>query len=272
MPSATESGLARRLHNQGERQPRNPIAMDIATAVAASRLIAQQRGMEVTATNLANANTPGYRTTRMQFSDWLSRQANAAVPPGGRTIAYTQDRATWRDHRPGPVQQTGNPFDLALTGDGYFTVDTKAGTRLTRSGRFSPMPDGTIADGAGNPLLDTNGRPVQISTRDTRITIASDGTLSSENGQLGRIAVVRPEDPMRLSAEGGTLLESKSPTVPVANPGLVQGAVEDSNVQPIIEITRMINDHRQFEFVAQFVQAAAERGRDAIERLLPAMR
>lgn len=246
--------------------------MDIATAVATSRLIAQHRGMEVTATNIANANTPGFRASRMQFSDWLSRQTNTNAPPGGRVIAYTQDRATWRDQRPGPVQQTGNPFDLALTGDGYFTVETKNGTRLTRAGRFSPMPDGTIADGNGNALLDTNGRPIQISPRDTRITVAGDGTMSSENGQLARVAVVRPEDPMRLTAEGATLLEAKTPTVPVTAPGIIQGAVEDSNVQPIVEITRMINDHRQFEFMTQFLQAASERGRDAIDRLLPAMR
>lgn len=246
--------------------------MDIATAVATSRLIAQQRGMEVTATNLANTNTPGFRASRMQFSDWLSRQTNTNAPPGGNVIAFTQDRATWREQRPGPIQQTGNPFDLALTGDGYFTVEGRNGERLTRAGRFSPMPDGTIADGNGNALLDANRRPIQISPQDTRITIAGDGTISSENGQLARIAVVRPEDPHRMTAEGGTLLEAKTPTVPVEAPGIIQGAVEDSNVQPITEVTRMINDHRQFEFMAQFIQAAFERGRDAIDRLLPAMR
>lgn len=246
--------------------------MDIATAIATSRLISQQRGMEVTAANIANTNTPGFRASRMLFSDWLSRQTNTNAPPGGQVIAFSQDRATWREQRPGSIQQTGNPFDLALSGDGYFTVETRNGTRLTRAGRFSPMPDGKIADGSGNALLDTNGRPIQITPRDTRISVAGDGTMSSENGQLARIAVVRPEDPMRLTAEGATLLEAKTPTLPVAAPGIIQGAVEDSNVQPIMEITRMINDQRQFEFMTQFLQAAAERGRDAIDRLLPAMR
>ena len=246
--------------------------MDIASSVATSRLVAQQRAMDVTAGNIANASTPGYRTMRVQFSDWLSRQTNTASPPGGRSIAFTQDRATWRDHRPGPLQHTGNPFDLALTGDGYFTVDTPRGPRLTRDGRFTPMPDGTIADGAGNAVLDSNGRKIQISPQDTRISVAGDGTISSENGQLARIGVVRPEDPMRMTNEGGTLLSAESPTVAMTAPGLVQGAVEDSNVQPVLELTRMINDHRQFEFVAQFIQAASERGRDAIARLLPAQR
>ena len=116
--------------------------------------------------------------------------------------------------------------------------------------------------------LDTNGRPIQISTRDTRITVASDGTLSSENGQLGRIAVVRPEDPMRMAAEGGTLIDPKSPTVPVTNPGLVQGAVEDSNVQPIIEITRMMGDLRNYQFLGQFVQTEADRQMTAVQKII----
>jgi flagellar basal-body rod protein FlgF len=225
--------------------------------------------MEVTAGNLANAGTPGYRASRMQFADWLSRQSAAATPPGGRQIAYTQDRATWRDTRAGPIQHTGNPFDLALPGEGYFTVETPSGPRLTRNGRFAPTPDGTLADAAGNALLDTSNQPIRLSPQDTRITIAGDGTLSSENGQLGRIAVVRPEDPMRMAAEGDTLFDARTPTVPVERPGIIQGAVEDSNVQPILEVARMIQDHRQFEFAAQFVQAAADRNRDAIDRLLP---
>lgn len=246
--------------------------MDIATAVVTSRLIAQQRAMDVTAGNLANMGTPGYRASRVQFSDWISRQNNTLAPPGGRVISFTQDRATWRDPRPGPVQHTGNPLDLALTGEGYFTVETARGTRLTRDGRFTPMPDGTLADGAGNPLLDTNNRAIRISPGDTRLSVSGDGTLSSENGQLGKIAVVKPEDPMRIQAEGDTLLDPRSQTVAVTAPGIVQGAVEDSNVQPILEITRMIHDHRQFEFATQFLHAASERGRDAIEKLLPGAR
>jgi flagellar basal-body rod protein FlgF len=243
--------------------------MDIATQVATSRLMAQQRAMEVTATNIANMNTPGYRALRTQFADWLSRQSNVDAAPGARVIAYTQDRATWRDNKPGTLRQTGNSFDLALTGDGYFAVDTANGTRLSRNGRFAPLADGTLADSAGNALLDTGGQPLRIGPTDTRITISGDGTISSENGQLGRVGVVRPEDPSRLLAQGDTLLDPRGPTEPVAAPSIVQGAVEDSNVHPVLELTRMINDHRQFEFVAQFVRAAEERQRDTIERLLP---
>ena len=93
--------------------------------------------------------------------------------------------------------------------------------------------------------------------------------MSSENGQLGKIGVVRPTDPMQLAAEGNTLFRADSPTAPVTSPGMVQGAIEDSNVQPVLEMTRMMDGLRQFQFVSQFIQAEADRQQSAIDKLLP---
>ncbi|HEY3847952.1 MAG TPA: flagellar basal-body rod protein FlgF [Acetobacteraceae bacterium] len=243
--------------------------MDIASSVATSRLVAQQRALDVVADNLANANTPGFKAERVQFSDWLSRQSGGATPPGGNPIAYTQDRATWREQQAGTITHTGNPLDLALTGDGYFTVNTPAGPRLTRDGRFGLMPSGTVTDSAGNAVLDTNGQPIVLAPTDTRISVAGDGTVSSQNGQIAQIGVVQPSNPMMLSAEGGTLFLSGSTTAPVASPAVEEGAVEESNVQPVMEVTRMIDGERQFEFMAQFVQAESDRQKDSIDKLLP---
>jgi flagellar basal-body rod protein FlgF len=241
--------------------------MQNVTSIAASRLIAQQRALDVTADNIANANTPGYKAVRVQFSDWISRQHNAGSPRGGETIAYTQDRATWRDFQPGPLSHTGNPLDLAITDAGFFTVSTPQGTRLTRAGRFGLLPDGTVADGAGNALLNTNGQPIQLSPADTQITVAGDGTLSSENGQIARIGVVQPDNPMQLHAVGGDKLSSDSATSPVEQPKLVQGSVEDSNVQPMLEMVRMMNDLREFQYVTQMVEAEDQRQQSAIDKL-----
>ncbi|WP_428486615.1 flagellar hook-basal body complex protein [Rhodopila sp.] len=243
--------------------------MDITIALAASRLMAQQRALDVTANNIANANTPGYRAERMQFADFISQQDGTAAPSGGRSITYTQDRATWREQQPGTLTHTANTFDLALAGDGYFTVSTKAGPRLTRDGRFGLMPDGTLADSKGDAALDTAGKPVQLSPADTQISIAGDGSISSENGQLGKIGVVQPTDPMKMTAEGATNFVSGSPTQPVAVPGVVQGAIEDSNVQPVLETTRMMDNLRQFQLVTQLVQAEGDRQQNAIDKLLP---
>ena len=242
--------------------------MDTVSTVAASRLAAQQRVMDVIANNVANADTPGYKAERVQFSDWLVRRSGTDAPQGDRSIAYTQDRATWREQQTGTLAQTGNTFDLSLTSDGYFTVSTSRGPRLTRDGRFSLMPSGTITDGAGDAVLDTNGRPIVLSPTDTQISIAGDGTVSSQNGQLGKIGVVRPTDTMRLAAEGNTLFRSDSPTTAVTSPGVVQGAKEESNVQPVLEMTRMMDGLRQFQIVSEFIQAEADRQQSVIDKLL----
>ncbi len=245
--------------------------MDNATSIALSRIIAQTRAMDVTATNLANAGTAGYRKERMLFSDFLVREptgtGDTRLPPGGRVMAYTQDRATYRDQSAGAISRTGNSLDLALGSDGFFTVNTPAGPRLTRSGHFERATSGTIVDAQGQPLLDTNGKPIQLAAADVAITITADGTISSQNGTIGRIGVVAPADPNKLRPEGDRLLVSDSPTQAVAAPKLVQGAVEDSNVQPTTEITRMMNDMREFQFTTQFIQAEADRQQSAIDKI-----
>lgn len=243
--------------------------MDLTTAIALSRLMAQERDLAVTANNLANANTPGYKATKVLFSDWLERQSGTTAPPGGRVIAFTQDRATWRDPHPGAISQTGNPLDVALTGHGYFTVQAPSGPLLTRDGRFSLAPGGTLTDSSGDKVLDTSGQPIQLSPSDTTITIAADGTISSENGKLGQIGVVRPTRPMAMQAVGATLFSTSAPTAPVRAPHIVQGAIEGSNVQPITELTHMMNSERQFQFVTQLVQAESDRHQGAIDKLLP---
>ncbi len=188
---------------------------------------------------------------------------------GGATIAFAQDRATWRDTAAGALSHTANPLDLALSGAGYFTVATSHGPRLTRDGRFGLMPNGSIADAAGNALLDVTGQPIRLSPADTVITVAGDGTVSSENGRVGRIGVVQPADPRALTAEGGTLLRADSPTAAPAQANIVQGAVEESNVAPVTQVSRMIDEYRRFQFLGQFIQAESDREREAIDKLQP---
>lgn len=236
--------------------------MENATTIALSRLVAQQRAMDVTATNLANANTPGFRAERTMFSDWLLKQNSA------ETDAYAQDRATYRDRTNGPLTHTANPLDIALAGDGYFTVQTQAGQRLTRAGHFELNSTGRIVDEQGNALLGASGQPIQAASTDSHIVIAGDGSISAESGQLGAIAVVLPDDPSKLRAEGGRLLATDGTTKSIASPRVVQGAIEESNVQPTMELTHMMNDVREFQFVTQFVQAEADRQQGAIDKIL----
>ena len=237
------------------------------TSIALSRMTAQQRSLDVTAGNIANANTPGYRAERLVFSDFLVRNQGRDIPPGAKTVTFTQDRASYRDQAAGPLTHTANTLDLALGGDGYFTVQTPGGTRLTRAGHFALNAEGNIVNSDGHPLLDRGGQKLQLAAADTRITVAGDGTISSENGQIGRIAVVRPADPYRMKPEGGRLFVAEGTPVPIDAPKVIQGAIEQSNIVPVLELTRMMRDLREFEFTSKMVQSDQTRQQNAIDKL-----
>lgn len=244
--------------------------MDSPGYVVLSRLALQPRATELLAHNIANADTPGFHASRMVFGAHLDRQRGVAAPPGGAPVAYAQDRASWRDTAQGPIQRTGNPLDIAIAGEGFFAVETPRGERYTRAGRFSLDAGQRLVDMEGNAVLDAEGRPIVIAAGDTRIEVLGDGTLRSENGVIARLRVVRFDDPQRLLAEGDRLFAAPAaePPLPVERPQLVQGAVEGSNVRPVIELTRLMAELREFQFAAQFVEREGERLGNAVERIL----
>ncbi len=242
--------------------------MENATTIALSRLVAQQRAMDVTAGNIANAATPGYRTERMMFSDFLVRQHGTAAP-GDSTLVYAQDRASYRDRQSGPLTHTANPLDLAIGGDGYFTLRTPTGPRLSRAGHFGLAPDGGVIDDSGNPLLDSAGQPIRTSPADSTLRVTADGVLASENGPIGTIGIVTPADPLQLKGEGGRLLNATATTTAkTADPKVTQGAIEGSSVLATVEMTRMMTELREFQFVTQFVQGEGDRQQNAIDKIL----
>jgi flagellar basal-body rod protein FlgF len=233
-------------------------------AITLSGMLTRWRELQVRATNLANAATPGFQALHMQ-----AVAARVAQPTGAAAdIAYAGVRGTWRDTEPGPIQRTGNALDLALGSTGYFTVMTQAGPRLTRDGHFTLDSSGTIVDQQGDPLLDSNGQNLQLATADGRPSIAGDGTISGSQGIIGKIGVVAPADPQAIAAEGGTLLNTTSPTAPVAQPHLLQGAVEGSTTSAIAETVGMIQDTREFQLIASMLKAEGNRRSEAIQKIL----
>jgi flagellar basal-body rod protein FlgF len=242
--------------------------MDSPGYVILSRLTLQNRATQVLAHNLANADTPGFRALRPVFAEVLQRQ-DAGAPPGGRRVAFVQDRATWREMDLGAMQVTGNPLDVAITGEGFFAVETPRGERYTRAGRFSLGEGGRIVDMEGNPVLNAEGAPIALAPNDTRIEILGDGTVRSENGALGRLRVVRFDDVQALRAEGDRLFEAAgADPVAIERPALRQGVLEGSNVRPILEMTRLTAELREFQFAAQFAEREGERLSTAVERIL----
>lgn len=243
--------------------------MDNAGYIILSRMAAQLRATAVIAHNLANADTPGFHASRPVFAEHLAA-ARATLPAGARHLHFTWDRATWRDTDPGPLRQTGNPLDVAIAGEGYFAVETPRGERYTRAGRFTLSADGTIVDMGGHPVLSDAGRPIRLAPGEGEITIAADGTISGRNGEIGRLRVVRFADPQALQAEGERLFAAP-PGVdpePLDRPRLVQGVLEGANVNPVLEMVRMTEELRQFQFAVRLAEAENERIGSTLDRLL----
>jgi flagellar basal-body rod protein FlgF len=241
--------------------------MDSPGYIVLSRLTAQQRAASVTAHNLANADTPGFRASRPVFGAFLEQQGRS-VERSQRPANYVWDRATWRDNAPGPAQQTGNPLDLSISGEGFFVIETPRGDRYTRAGRFTIGGDGRIVDGQGQALLTDQGRPIAVSPNDLQIEVQGDGTVRSENGVLGRIRIVRFGNEQAMRAEGDRLFAADETPEDVTQPGIVQGTLEGSNVQAVVEMTRMMAELREFQLVTQFVDREGERLQTAVDRIL----
>lgn len=243
--------------------------MDSPGYIVLSRMTAQLRAQAVTANNLANADTPGFRLSRPVFAEHETQQRFTQRIPGGRAVDYAWDRATWRDNMPGAITRTGNPLDVAIQGEGYFAVETIRGERYTRSGRFTIGADGRLTDQQGHAVLNDAGRPIAIAPNDTRIEVRGDGSIISENGPLGRLRVVRFDNDQTLRAEGERLFDAAGQQPqPIARPAVMQGAVEGSNVRPVIEITRMMAEVREFQMATQFADREGERLSTAIDRIL----
>jgi flagellar basal-body rod protein FlgF len=245
--------------------------MDSPGYIVLSRLVAQQRATAVTAHNIANADTPGFRASRPLFGTVLERQQDVAAPRGGEALALAQDRATWREATPAPLQRTGNPLDLALSDpEAFFVVETPRGERVTRAGRFTLDAEGQVVDAEGNAVLGTDGRPIRIEPGSARIEVRGDGSLATENGPAGQLRVVRFRDAQQLRAEGDRLLAAPPAMAPepVERPGVIQGAVEGSNVRPVLELTRLTEEMRHFQFVSQMAEREGERLGTAVERIL----
>jgi flagellar basal-body rod protein FlgF len=243
------------------------MALDNTTYIALSRIDTLTRALEVTANNLANANTDGFKESKELFSDYLVKQGDVHGLPGGKEESFTQDKATYQNHLQGALRQTGNLTDFAINGEGYFAVRTTQGVRLTRNGEFHRRSDGTIVDGSGNPIVDRNGRNVVIPQEDRELSVASDGTISTEDGAVATIDLLTVDNPNTLMPEGSYLLKPTTPTHRVTRQEIRQGMLESSNVNAISESTRLVEIQRDYDLNFQLVQTESTRRSNAIDKI-----
>lgn len=240
--------------------------MENAQLVSLSRQIALQRQMDVVANNMANITTTGFKAEQLlyeQFDMPVAREKEFAYPD--QPLAFVQDWATVHDLAPGAIVQTGNPFDVALNGDGFFAVETPQGERWTRSGAFQLDPNGTLVDLSGNPVMGDGG-PITFSPDETDFSITGDGSIVTSAGAKGRLRIVEFEAPQALAREGNNLFSGGTP-LPATRTTAQQGAIEKSNVSGVSEMTEMIRVTRAYESLASLMQRQDDIRRSAVQRL-----
>lgn len=240
--------------------------MENAQLISLSRQIALQRQMDVVANNMANINTTGFKSESMLFQDYLMPKAqdNEFTGPD-RDLHYTEDWSTIHDMSTGSIEQTGNPLDIALNGEGLLTVQTPNGPRYSRNGSLQIDASGTLVDLAGNPVLGTSG-PIKFDSADTDVTISKDGTISTSQGTKGKLAVVEFTDPQVLAREGNNYYSGPAGN-PATNTQVVQGSIERSNVSGVSSMADMIRIERAYQTLANIMQRQDDLRSTAVQRL-----
>lgn len=233
--------------------------MDSAGYTTLTRQSGLMREMQIIANNIANANTTGYRQQGLIFSEFIQRG------DGDTSISMAAARVRQTSFAPGGMQSTGSQFDFAIEGDGFFLVQTPQGERLTRAGAFTPSAEGMLVTLDGHPVLDAGGGPVFVPLGTTDMAVSPDGTISAEGRPIGQIGLVRPIDPTAMQREGSAMFRADAGFEPVDEPRIRQGFVEGSNVNPIEQISRMIEVQRSYEMGQDFLQREDDRVRAALK-------
>ncbi len=245
--------------------------------VAATGMQAQQTNVQVIANNIANMTTTGFKRSRVEFQDLLyqdlarpgsnSSAAGTIIPTGTQIGLGVRTAGVYRIDQQGNLQQTSNSLDLAISGNGWFQVTLPSGqTAYTRDGTFALAPDGTIVTSAGFVVQPG----IQIPTNATNVTINASGQVQvSISGQtapqtVGQLQLATFPNDAGLAAQGGNLFvqtaASGDPVTGVPSaPGfgqVMQGFVENSNVNVVSEITDLITAQRAYEMNSQVITTA----------------
>ncbi len=242
--------------------------MENALLIGLSRQVALGRELDVIANNMANVTTNGFKARSSRFREYLMPVASAETfPAADRRLSYVIDAGTPLDIRSGAIEHTGNPLDVAIKGDAFLAVQTPAGERYTRNGSLEINPQGQLVTSDGHAVLGDNG-PITFTPQEGGFSIAPDGTISSDQGQRGKLRLVRFDNPQGLRNEGANLFSSAAQSQPAGNTSRLQsGAVERSNVKPVIEMSRLIEVNRSYTSVATMIGRMDELRRTAISRL-----
>jgi flagellar basal-body rod protein FlgF len=241
--------------------------MDNTTYISLSRQMALQNQLEVVANNLANVNTTGFKGTDTLFAQYVFKldQNERAFKD---KVAFVHDFGLVRNLSQGVFNFTGNTYDLAIQGEGYFVTRGRGGVEnYTRAGAFTKNSEGFLVTMEGRLALSTNGAPISIPDDAEDIVIQGDGSIGEKGGRnFGQLRVVRFENERDLKQVDGTAFraEGQAP-IDIQRPKIAQGVLEASNVTPVTEITRLIALNRAYQETSKMVSQEDERKRKANE-------
>lgn len=239
--------------------------MDNTSYIALSRQAALSNQLEVVANNMANVNTIGFKGSDVLFSDFLVKVRTDDRPFKDK-IAFTRDFGLVRNTAQGPLRHTNNPLDMAITGDGYFVLRGEDGGELyTRAGNFTLNEDGEIVNHDGRPLMSDKNQPIVIEDdRIEEIVINGDGGLVINAEEVEQIRIVTFPDERDLKQVDGTMFEADGTfPIDIEFPRVAQGVLEDSNVNGVTEMTRLIALNRAYQDITKMVQVEHERKKEA---------
>ncbi len=230
--------------------------------------MATNRAMEVIANNLANLSTPAFKREAIEFQQFMV-PVPATEAEGGDTVnvSFVLDHGVTRDLSDGRMDQTGGALDLAITGPGYFVVQTPNGERYTRNGHFKLDDQGNVVTEDGYQVQSDSGA-ITLQPQDGELQVAPDGTLSTNLQLLGKLRVVGFADERGLRKVGASLYDAgaQPPQAP-ATARVRQGMVERSNVEPVIEIAHMVEVLRAYQMSSDLTKSGEDLLKQAIEKL-----
>ncbi|WP_245479702.1 flagellar basal-body rod protein FlgF [Hansschlegelia zhihuaiae] len=242
--------------------------MENASLVGLSRQVALRRELDVISNNVANMNTSGFKAEQMAFGEYLTPDArDETFRRSDRPLSFVEDFATWHDQSEGAIQTTGGETDVAIAGEGFFVVETAAGTRYTRNGAFQINAQGELVTSEGARVMSTAGA-IQFAPTETGLTIGKDGVIATSEGVRGRLRIARFDNLQDLAKDGVSLFRSDAtPGEATSRTKLVQGAIEKSNVRPILEMSRLVEVTRAYESVTSMLAKQDDVRRSSIEKL-----
>jgi flagellar basal-body rod protein FlgF len=231
--------------------------------VALSGQVSLQRRLETIANNVANMNTPGYRADAVRFEEEVAKA-------GDNNLSYVSSGSDFISRRAGPLIRTENRFDVAIQGDGWFAISQNGQTIYTRDGRLQLSETGNLINVNGAQVVDSGGAPIQLDPAGGPPEISGDGMITQNGRQTGAIGLFALDDDAKLTRAGSSGFTSDKPGVAVLDftqNGIVQGAIEGANVNPIEEMSKLIAVTRNFDDVANEVTKSETSLTDAIKTL-----